>query len=117
MIRVDPVRIDVLQFGQAAEIRKRRNVVEQILVRHHLRGSFLANGDVAVGLKKAAVKFGAELDALDIALRVIESAEHQRLSEVAVIDQVGRDLVVGVDAKIEIGAVLRCRLVQPNGIF
>src|SRR5208282_3645831 len=72
------------------------------------------HGEVAIGLKIPAVKFRAELDAFDISLRVIKSAEHQRLTEISVVDQVGRDLVVSVASEIEIGAVLGRRLAAPE---
>ena len=106
VIGIDPVRVEVLQLGQAAEIGQRRGVVEQILVRHHVGGFLLADGEVAIGLEIAAVVFGGKFDALDHALGVIEGAEHQSLAEIAVVDQVRRDLVIGVEAEIERGAVL-----------
>ena len=110
VIGVDPVRIEVLQFGHAAKIGERRDVVEQILVGHHVGGFFKANGEVGVGLEIATVEFRAELDAFDGSLRVVEGAEHQRLAEIAVVDEIGRDLIICVDAEIEISAILGCRL-------
>ena len=49
--------------------------------------------------------FGAELYALGDPFGVIEAAEDERLAELTVIDQVLCDLVIGVDAEIERGAV------------
>ncbi|MEI9925258.1 MAG: hypothetical protein WDN50_18760 [Bradyrhizobium sp.] len=45
-----------------------------------------------------------EFDAFIISLGIVERAQHQRLAEQAVVDQIGRDLVIGIDAEIEIGA-------------
>ena len=64
VIGVDPVRRQVLEFRQPTEIRKRRRVVEQELVRHRLRRFLLSDRDVGVGLEIAAVEFCRELDAL-----------------------------------------------------
>ena len=101
VVGVDPVAVDILQLGETAEIGERRDVVEQILIGHHLGRFLLADGKIAVGLEIAAAIFGAELDAFVDALGVIEGAEHQRLAEIAVVEKIRRDLVVGVDAEIE----------------
>jgi hypothetical protein len=62
-------------------------------------------GSETVSLEIAAVKFCGELDAFD------NTAQDQRLAEVAVVDQVGRNLAIDVHAGIEVGAVLGRRLV------
>jgi hypothetical protein len=68
-------------------------------------------GSETVSLEIAAVKFCGELDAFD------NTAQDQRLAEVTVVDQVGRNLAIDVHAEIEVGAVLVAGLLQPNGIF
>ena len=56
------------------------------------------------------MEFSGELDAFIDAVGVVEGAEHQCLAEIAVVDEVGCDLVVNVDPEIEVGAVLCRRL-------
>ena len=58
MIGVDPVGLEILEFGQAAEIGEWR-VAEEILVRYGIGRFLLGHGEVGVGLKIAAVKFCA----------------------------------------------------------
>jgi hypothetical protein len=77
------------------------------LVRHHIGGFLLGRGDVAVGPEIAAGEFRFQLDAFIIALRVIERAQNQRLAKISVVEQVGRDLVLGVDPDFESAAVAR----------
>ena len=105
VIGVDEMRLDVLELSQAAEIGERRRVIEQILVRHHVGGSLLGHGKIAIGLEIAACELCFQLDAFIIGPRVIERAEDQRLPEISVVDQVGRELVVGVYAELESAAV------------
>ena len=97
--------MDVLELGQASEIGERRGVVEQILVRHHVGGSLLGCREVDIGLEIAAGEFPGQLDALVIALRVIEGAQDQRLAEISIVDQIVRDLVIGVEPDLERAAV------------
>src|SRR5690348_3320994 len=100
MVGVDPVRRQVLDLGQSAEIRKRRRIVEQKLVRYGLRCFLLSDGEIGIGLKIAAMKFRRELYPLRDAFGVIEAAEDERLAELTVVEQVLGDLVVSVDAEI-----------------
>ncbi len=72
-------------------------------------GFLLGRGDVAVGLEIAAGEFRFQLDAFIIALRVIERAQNQRLAKISVVEQVGRDLVLGVDPDFESAAVALLR--------
>jgi hypothetical protein len=60
-------------------------------------------------LEVAAGVLGLEFDALIVAARIVEGGEHQRLAEQAVIDQVLRNLVIGIDTEIEAGAALPVR--------
>ena len=103
VIGIDKVRLKVRKFGLAAKVRKRRGAVEQKLVRYRVAGSLLGYGDVAIGLEVAAVVFGFEFDAFVVPAGVVERAQHQGLAEKAVVDEISRDLVVGIDAEIEIG--------------
>ena len=103
VIGIDKVRLKVRKLGQAAEIRKRRRAVEQILVRHRVARSLLGHSDVAIGLEVATVVLGVEFDAFVVAAGIVEGAQHQGLAEKAVVDEISRDLVVGIDAEIEIG--------------
>src|SRR5262249_17331578 len=109
MVGVGPVRRQVLELGQATEIRQRRCVVEQVLIRYRLRCFLLSDRDIGVGLKIAAMEFRGELDALGNSFGVIEAAEDEGLAELAVVEQVPRHLVIGVKAEIERAAVLSRR--------
>src|ERR1700739_4789547 len=98
MVGVDPVRGEVLESGQSAKIRQRRRVVEQELVRYWPRRFLLTDRQVGISLEITAAVFCAELDALSDPLVIIEGAEHERLAELPVINEVPCDLVVGVKA-------------------
>ena len=107
VIRVDEVTLDVVELRHAPEIGKRRGVIEQKLVRHHIGRSLLGRREVDVGLEIAAGEFPFELDAFIIAFRVIEGAQDQRLAEISVVDEIIRDLVIGVEPDLESTAVVR----------
>ena len=101
--------MDVLEPRQAAEIGKRRGVIEHKLVRHHVGRSLLGGGKIDVALEIAAGKFRFQLDAFIIALRVIEGAQDQRLAKNSIVDEVIRNLVIGIEPHLERAAVLRPR--------
>ena len=73
VIRIDPVRLDVLELGQAAEIGQRRGIVKQKLVRYDV-GRFLPrDSEVSIGLEVAFVfrgEFYSLIDALGIVGRI-----------------------------------------------
>jgi hypothetical protein len=106
VIRIDPVRLDVLELGQAAEIGQRRGIVKQKLVRYDV-GRFLPrDSEVSIGLEVAFV-FRGEFYSLIDALGVVECVEHQGLAEISVVEQVGCDLVISVDPEVDRGAIGR----------
>ena len=59
--------------------------------------------EIAVERPVVDVVADRELDALDDALRVVERGQQDRRAELAFVDQVGGDLVIGVDADLEPG--------------
>ena len=72
---------------------------EEVLVRRDLFRLLLGDGDVAVGAEAAVRVVGFELDALVVGVVVIEGREHERLTELPVVEQVFGDLVVAVNAE------------------
>ena len=53
VVGVDPVGLQVLVFGQAAEVGERRGIVEQELVGDGIDRFLLRPGDIGVGLEAA----------------------------------------------------------------
>jgi hypothetical protein len=59
--------------------------------------------DIAVGLERAALVLGGKLDADILALGIVERGEHEGLSELAVVDEILRFLVISIDACFQSG--------------
>ena len=61
-------------------------------------GARYAHGEIAIGLEVAVLIGALEFDALAEASRPIELGQHDRLTELAVVDQIVGDLGIGVQA-------------------
>jgi hypothetical protein len=77
--------------------------IEEILVRYRIGGPHDAIGEVGVGFEVAVLVLGLELCALAVSAIPVELRQNHRLAELAVIDHVPGDLVVGIDPHNEAG--------------
>ena len=101
MVGKNPVGLQVLEFSQAAEVGERRGIVEQELVGDGIDRFLPRQGQIGVGLKAVLLVSGGKLDADILALGIVEGGQDKGCAELAVVDQVGGLLVVGVDADLQ----------------
>ncbi len=92
MIGVDVVAGDVGEIVRA----------EQELVGDDVGRDLPGERDVGIGIEAAIVVSGGELHAHVVGFFVVERGEHIRRAELSVVEQVLGDLVIGVDADLEV---------------
>ena len=77
--------------------------VEQILVRDRVDRARDVESKVGVGAEIAVLIFDLGFRAFAISPRPVELGKHHRLAKLAVVDQIGGDLVVGIQPHCETG--------------
>lgn len=77
--------------------------VDQILVGCDIGALLLRDGNVPVSSEIADVVVGLDLDALVIGFRIVEPVEHKCFTELPIVEQIARNLVVAVDPHLETG--------------
>src|SRR5665213_58974 len=93
VIGVDVVVGDIGEFVSA----------EQILIRDYVLGYLTRPSEVAVGAEVSVLVSCAELDTRVLGGFVVEAAENERLAKLSVVQQILRDLVIGVDTDLKVG--------------